>query len=450
MKRVKILKSVGLIALLIVMMACGGGSSSNSDITFDTNSSNLGGATLSSTNDANQSEDHNGTEINSTMLGELSFNDIIGTISQTEDENISLSIPSGLTLTNPIEGIALDGTLPFISTWKTDNNGSSADNQIMIKTKGGGYNYTIKWGDGESDTGVTGDITHTYAAAGTYSIEISGAFPRIYFSYLIDDQGDDAQKLLSVDQWGDIPWHSMQFAFAGCANMVINATDRPNLSSVSSMVGMFLGAKKFNQNIENWDVSHVTDMSYLFAGATQYNQSINNWDTSHVTNMYGMFYFAEAYNQPINFIDVGNVTDMRMMFTKASAFNQGINAWDTSHVINMDMMFTYATEFNHDIGGWNTSQVISMFGMFAGAVHFDQDIGDWNIQNVKEMDAMFKEAGLSTDNYNKLLIGWSGQFVQDDVKFHGGKSTYRGSEAIAARETLISNYHWDITDGGEE
>ena len=32
------------------------------------------------------------------------------------------------------------------------------------------------------DTGVTGNITHTYATAGTYTIEISGTFPSIYFN----------------------------------------------------------------------------------------------------------------------------------------------------------------------------------------------------------------------------------------------------------------------------
>jgi len=39
---------------------------------------------------------------------------------------------------------------PFITTWKTDNPGVTNDNQIKITTLGGGYNYTIDWGDQES------------------------------------------------------------------------------------------------------------------------------------------------------------------------------------------------------------------------------------------------------------------------------------------------------------
>lgn len=35
---------------------------------------------------------------------------------------------------------------PFITTWKTDNPGTSDDNQVTIPTDGGGYNYTVDWG----------------------------------------------------------------------------------------------------------------------------------------------------------------------------------------------------------------------------------------------------------------------------------------------------------------
>jgi len=68
---------------------------------------------------------------------------------------------------------------------------------ITIPTVGAGYNYTVDWGDGNTDTGVTGDIIHTYAVPGTYTVRISGAFPRIYFLNRFDKD-----KILSVEQWG--------------------------------------------------------------------------------------------------------------------------------------------------------------------------------------------------------------------------------------------------------
>lgn len=53
------------------------------------------------------------------------------------------------------------------------------------------------------DLFVTGNITHTYPKAGTYTIAISGNFPRIYFNNI-----DDRQKILSVEQRGSISWTS--------------------------------------------------------------------------------------------------------------------------------------------------------------------------------------------------------------------------------------------------
>ena len=47
--------------------------------------------------------------------------------------------------------------------------------------------------------------------------------------------GANADKLQSIEQWGDIQWESMRRAFAGAKNMVYNATDTPDLSAVTDM-----------------------------------------------------------------------------------------------------------------------------------------------------------------------------------------------------------------------
>ena len=128
--------------------------------------------------------------------------------------------PTSTPTATPTATATPDTSIYFITTWKTDNAGSSNDDQITIPTTGAGYNYDVDWGDTNSNTGVTGSITHTYASAGTYTVSISGAFPRIYFA-----NGGDKLKILSVEQWGDIAWSSMDYAFWGCSNLVVNATD---------------------------------------------------------------------------------------------------------------------------------------------------------------------------------------------------------------------------------
>ena len=175
----------------------------------------------------------------------------------------------------------------FVTTWKTDNPGTSNPNQITITTFGGGYNYSVDWeSDGIFDEfGLTGDATHTYASAGTYQVTIRGCdFPRIYFN-----NSGDREKLLSIDAWGEIPWTTMESAFYGCSNLIINAADQPILTDATSMNAMFKDATMLNQDISVWDVSEIVDMQELFSGASSFNQDLSSWDVSNVTNMTSMF-----------------------------------------------------------------------------------------------------------------------------------------------------------------
>ena len=172
----------------------------------------------------------------------------------------------------------------FITTWKTDIAGASNDKEIIISigenTFNYDYNYDIDWtGDGTWDTiGATGTQTHIYPQAGTYTIKIRGQFPHILAN----------NKILSVEQWGNIEWLSMYKTFEGCSNLVINAKDRPNLSNVTSMNAMFRGATSFNKSLNNWDVSNVINMKYMFENVTlsleNYARLLKSWSTQTLKN----------------------------------------------------------------------------------------------------------------------------------------------------------------------
>ena len=88
----------------------------------------------------------------------------------------------------------------FVTTWKTDNPGTSNDFSITIPTIGTGYNYDVDWdNDGTFDElGLSGSVTHNFGVAGTYTIRIQGAFPRIFFNY-----SGDRKKILSIDLMGN-------------------------------------------------------------------------------------------------------------------------------------------------------------------------------------------------------------------------------------------------------
>ena len=125
-------------------------------------------------------------------------------------------------------GLNRGGVLPpppppstdFIIKVKTDNAGTSEDDQFTLPTTTGTYDYQIDWGDGViEDISVSTAQTHTYPTEGTYTIKISGTFPRIFFN-----NGGDKSKLIEIVNLGDVSWTSMERAFWGCNNMDISPT----------------------------------------------------------------------------------------------------------------------------------------------------------------------------------------------------------------------------------
>ena len=304
---------------------------------------------------------------------------------------VLFTVLSLVVLLVPVRADSINAT-DFVTTWKTDNEGVSGDSSITIPTDGGGYNYSVDWNnDGVFDqTSITGNVTHDFGTAGTYTIRIAGDFPRIYFN-----SPSDNKKLININQWGTNPWTSMQNAFYGADNLAITATDTPNLSNVTDTSFMFY-TTDFTGDLSNWDVSNVTNMSSMFA-SSNFNNDLSNWDVS-------------------------NVTDMSYMFQGAASFSDDLSGWDVSNVSDTMLMFAGATQFNSNLSSWNVSSVTNMYGMF-------------------------NNSGLSTENYDALLIGWAGQALQQGVSFGVTGLVY--CDAVNHRQSIIDTFGWSIEGDAE-
>lgn len=342
-------------------------------------------------------------------------------------------------LTRPAFALPADD---FVTTWKTDNAGSSNSTSITIPTTGGGYNYDVDWNnDGNFDEfGITSDVTHDFGVSGTYTIRIQGAFPRIYFN-----NTGDRQKILDVNQWGTGAWSSMGFAFYGATNLSVSASDAPNLSSSPLIYGMFAEASSFNSSINHWDVSTVTNMDSMFSEAANFNQPLDNWDVGNVTSMGNMFRGAAAFNQsldswdmtstlstaamfqnatsfnqPLSSWDTSSITNLSSMFYAASAFNQALNSWDVSNVMYTSYMFNNATAFNQPLNSWDTSSVIDMYSMFAEADSFNQSLASWDVSNVISAGGMF----YGTNSFNGDVSTWDTSSVTDMTSMFAGAAAF--------------------------
>ena len=261
----------------------------------------------------------------------------------------------------------VSGDLGFVTTWETVMAGES----VTIPARG---TYTIDWGDGMVEEGVSGNQTHTYDSAGNHTVRISGDIEEIRL-----DNHADAHKLMSIEQWGDSQWTSMHSAFRGASNMTYNAADMPDLSRVTDMERMFDGASSFDGDLSDWDVSNVSDMSEMFWHASSFDGDVSDWDVSRVTDMYGMFASARSFDGDVSDWDVSRVTDMANMFNRALSFDGDISDWNVSRVTDMTDMFRSTSSFNSDISGWSIADTARINAMLFHADAFDQNLGPWYI-----------------------------------------------------------------------
>src|SRR5690625_1044980 len=303
----------------------------------------------------------------------------------------------------------------FITTWKTDNEGTSDDDQITIPTIGSDYDYNIYWEEignptnSGTETGVAGSITLTFPAAGEYRVEINGDFPRIYFN-----NTGDKDKILTVDQWGDIRWSSMGGAFYGAKNMQLTTTEAPDLGGVSNLSSMFRDTETFDQDLSSWDVSRVRRMQNMFHGAKSFNSPLDNWtpgkDLADGCDLYSMFHDTEVFDQDLSSWDVSRVRRMQNMFHGAKSFNSPLDNWtpgkDLADGCDLYSMFHDTEVFDQDLSSWDVSSVRWMQNMFHGAKSFNSPLDNWapgkDLANGCNLYSMFKESEV----FNQNLSSW--------------------------------------------
>ena len=353
---------------------------------------------------------------------------------------------------------------PFVSTWHTEHNGDSGDDQIELPLESdGAYDFIIDWGDGETShiTDDETDVTHTYDASGTYTLAIDGKIEGFRFG--LDGDGD---KLEEIEQWGVLQFGDNGGYLAGASNLEITAEDVPDLRGTTDMTEafracwdletlpgitdwdtsqvtrtrrMFHGASNFDQDLTGLDTSAVTDMRQMFADTMDFNGDLSDWDTSQVTDMSDMFWAARSFDGDVTDWDTSQVTDMSDMFNDTWNFDGDISGWDTSQVTDMSGMFRQSTDFDGYISDWDTSQVTDMSAMFEGASSFNQDLSDWDTSQVTDMSNMF--ASFGTSAFDGDISDWDTSRVTDMSAMFSSAGEFDGD--ITGWDTSeVTNMRW--------
>ncbi len=329
----------------------------------------------------------------------------------------------GNTLSGGIVPAAADAYADaFIFTMNTELAGSATKTFVLPLVDDGSIDFNVDWGD-DSTSNITAyddaAVTHVYDATGTYTVKLAGTIRGWKFN-----NGGDRRKMLNISQWGDFNF-TVERGMRGCTVLTCTATDAPTISTSSMYFGL-AQCKAFDGAIGNWDMSGVSNIQYLFYDCEAFNQSIDAWDVSSVTSLYSTFSNMDVFNQPLNSWDISSVTAMGYMFSSASQFNQPLSNWDTSNVIDMSRAFKDAD-------------------------NFDQSLADWDIEGVQQFTNTFMSGvTLSTANYDATLIAWAAQDASNSEVVDFGNSTYTAAPAAGgvARQSLIDDDSWTITDGG--
>lgn len=199
-------------------------------------------------------------------------------------------VRNGKYLTRGDKCISRERSKLFVILVDTTLAGSASDTMIIptISSGHGGYDCTVDWGDGTTDTytGTNPTISHTYAAGGEKTIKISGTFPRIYFN----NTGDKA-KLLSVLNWGNygLGVADQQRAFRGCVNNTSIAEDWKLDEWLTEGTYMFYD-NQLTFLPDNMTLVSLTEGTFMF-GFNQLTSLPTGMTLSALTN--GAFMFLE-------------------------------------------------------------------------------------------------------------------------------------------------------------
>jgi hypothetical protein len=239
---------------------------------------------------------------------------------------------------------------------------------------------------------LSDEATITFAnGAGTYILEVNAKEVSPFTGMRFNNAGDKL-KITKNLQWGVFN-DTRQKLFTGCSNLTQIGDDNDWLNSLVN--GNFL---------------------FRDAGLTSLPSTLTLSLLEFAENMFDGCTFD---NLPTN-MRLDNLKLGRTMFRRSSI---------TELPPNMTLP-------NLENGSF----------MFLGNSLIDLPTGI-TLPNLSNGDRMLEENTINTERYSKLLIDMEAGNNNTNVPFHGGGSKYNAA-GETARNLLIANQNWTITDGG--
>ena len=358
----------------------------------------------------------------------------------------------------------------FIIVVDTTKAGSAAKH-FVLPCYGSGYDADVDWGDGgahDTLTGSPGNVDHTYAADGTYTVKIKensvGGFPTIYFANV-----GDKLKLMQISQWGTNTWVTLEKSFFGCANLTITATDEATakMGGVTNFRYAWCNCSGMT-SFPVLDVSSGTDFTtawYQCSGLLHF-PALNMGSSTLFPNTWqgctGLVDFGMVnVSSGIDFDNAwfGCIGLLSFPALDMSAAQNVSHAWHNCSGIVTFGAITLTDHATNLFSAWqNCNSMTSFPSIYTGGNSlFSETWADCtglngyafptlNMQAMTSGADCFRGVTLSTSSYSALIIDMA-LGVTAGVTFNGGGSHYNAG-AVTAHDTLTVTRSWTITDGG--
>jgi surface protein len=309
---------------------------------------------------------------------------------------------------------------PMLFTIVTTAPGTAFD---LPTNSAGTYDVTIDWGDGTpiqtANAWNHANMRHTYAAAGSYQIKLSGRFS-IFDYYSNATVRSSVLFVKSVEQWGDIGVVSFENGFRGATNLMrvdardnlANVTDfsvmfsgcskltsldvsRFNTSAATTLSGMFSGCSGLTSlDVSGFDTSAANNLGYMFSDCTGLTSlDVTRFDTSAANNLSGMFSNCSKLTSiDVTKFDTSAANNLGSMFSRCSGLTSlDVTRFDTSAANNLSSMFSGCSKLTSlDVSGFNTSAANNLSGMFGGCSGLTSlDVSEFNTSAATTLRSMF-------------------------------------------------------------
>ncbi len=272
----------------------------------------------------------------------------------------------------------------------------------------------LKVSDGRADVALTNNNkdaykTLTFATAGIYDISLIGKI-----SYVAMTASPDKLKLTEINQFG-FSTRFLASAFFGCTNLIVKATDQPNL--LGNQASLFRQIKGFDPAIDLsiWDFSRVTDAAYFFT-------DVQNPMTSVPQGFLNMANIDRLY-QGCNIAAISKIEIISDAVTSAQ--------W----------LFLQCNYRGRIV--MKTPNLTNITGLMYGTTN-PPSLGEIDIRKVTDA-TNFLVAVMATVNVDATLLGWQNNFdwtnVTNSTKatFDFYNSKYSNNAAVIAAKSFLES-----------